>query len=56
MEQTHKIKASLQILEAIRLSQSFFNRENTETAIALIKGSAIIVQENALEMNEKIAF
>lgn len=46
---TQQIKASPHIVEAIKLSQSFFNRENTDTAIALIKGSSI-VQENALEM------
>lgn len=48
-EQPQQIRASPQIKEAISLCQSFFNRENTETAIAMIKGSTI-VQENALEM------
>lgn len=35
--------------DAITLTQSFFNHENTDTAIAMIKGSAL-VQENAKEM------
>lgn len=44
-----EIRATPQIREAINLCQSFFNREKTETAIALIKGSKM-VQDNAIEM------
>ena len=48
-QQEQQIRASPQIKEAINLCQSFFNRENVEAAISLIKGSSI-VQENAVDM------
>jgi hypothetical protein len=41
--------ATLEIADVINMCESFFNQENTETAIALIKRSRI-VQENAIEM------
>ena len=48
-EQSTQIRATPQIKEVINLCQSFFNRENTKTAIAMIKGSRM-VQDNAIEM------
>jgi hypothetical protein len=48
-DQAVQIKATPQIKEVINLCQSFFNRENTETAIAMIKGSRT-VQDNVIEM------
>lgn len=48
-QQSTQIRATPQIKEVIiNLCQSFFNRENTETAIAMIKGSRM-VQENAMQ-------
>jgi hypothetical protein len=46
---TRQLTTTPQIAEVIGLCQSFFNRENTETAISMIKGSKI-VEENAIEM------
>ena len=48
-QQEQQIRASSQIKAAINLCQSFFDRENVEAAISLIKGSRI-VKENAVEM------
>lgn len=52
-ERSLQLKADEKTKQAIDLVMSFFNSENTETAVALIKGSRT-VQESALEMKSAI--